>query len=150
MMNDTYTLTTALEIGASPEAIWNAWRDPERLAKWWGPAGFGSTVEELDLREGGAFRVTMHGPDGVDYPNTYIFDQVMPPKRLIYTNTGSEQFGLKPFQSVVDLVDDGTNTRVTLKMRFATQEEKDKHVNVFHAVEGSRELLERLSEQSRS
>jgi uncharacterized protein YndB with AHSA1/START domain len=148
-MNDTYTLVTSKEINATPQQIWDAWNDPEKVAKWWGPAGFKSTVDELDIRDGGKFKVVMHGPDGVDYPNVYIFNKVNKPRQLIYTNEGSEQFGLAPFQTVVDLDESGNNTKVSLKMRFTSEEEKQKHIQQFHADDGSRELLERLADAAR-
>ena len=91
----------------------------------------------------------MHGPDGTDYPNLYVFDDVQELKRLVYTNTGSEQFGLAPFQSVFDMEDMGNRTRVTLKARFSSEEERERHVEQFHAIEGARQLLERLEEQAR-
>ena len=148
-MGDMYTLVTAKEMDATPERIWDAWNDPTKVAKWWGPAGVKSTVEELNVYDGGMFRVVMHGPDGVDYPNVYVFDKVDRPRQLIYTNEGSEQFGLAPFQSVVDLERAGDKTKVTLKMRFVSEEEKQKHVQQFHAIEGSRELLDRLADQAK-
>jgi len=149
-MDDSYTLITSAEIDSPRKAVWEAWNSPDKVAKWWGPDGFISTVEELELREGGKFHVVMHGPDGVDYPNVYIFDKVEKPSQLIYTNEGSKQFGLAPFQSVVDLKEDNGKTKVTLKMRFTTQEEKDKHVNQFHADVGSQQLLERLALQAKA
>jgi uncharacterized protein YndB with AHSA1/START domain len=91
----------------------------------------------------------MHGPDGTDYPNVYVFDEVHPTSQLIYTNEGSKTFGLEPFQSVVDIKEDDGKTRLTLKMRFVSQEEKDKHIFQFHADDGSRQILERLSEQAK-
>jgi uncharacterized protein YndB with AHSA1/START domain len=101
--------------------VWDAWNDPDMIAKWWGPAGFHSTVRELDVRKGGRFEVIMHGPDGTDYPNVYVFDRVEELKQLVYTNLGSEQFGLAPFQSVVDLEAVGNKTRVVLKARSASR-----------------------------
>jgi hypothetical protein len=91
----------------------------------------------------------MRGPDGTDYPNLYVFDHVQELKQLIYTNVGSEQFGLAPFQSVVDMEGIGNKTRVALKARFSSEEDKRRHVEDFHAIEGSRQLLERLEEQAR-
>jgi uncharacterized protein YndB with AHSA1/START domain len=132
---------------AQPSRVWDALNDPEKLAKWWGPAGFHSTVNELDLREGGRFEAIMHGPDGTDYPN--VFDRVEELKQIVYTNLGSEQFGLAPFQSVVDLEAIGDKTRVVLKARFSSAEDKRKHVEEFNAIEGSRQLLERLEEQAK-
>lgn len=148
-MDDTYTLTAEIETDATPEQVWSAWNDPAKVAKWWGPEGFTSTVEELEVKDGGSMRVTMHGPDGIDYPNTYVFNEIHRPHQLIYTNIGSKTFGLEPFQSVVNIDQNEGKTKLTLKMRFVSQEEKDKHVFDFHAEDGSRQLLERLSEQAK-
>jgi uncharacterized protein YndB with AHSA1/START domain len=148
-VDDAYTLITTRDIEASVDRVWDAWHDPAKMAKWWGPADFTSTVRELDVRAGGRFDVVMHGPDGTDYPNLYVFDRVEPLRQLVYTNTGSEQFGLAPFQSVVDLEGVGNRTRVVLTARFASEEDKRKHVEDFHAIEGSRELLQRLEQQAR-
>ncbi len=149
-MNDDYTLITTVELDATPEQLWAAWNNAEKVAKWWGPAGFTSTVEELNVQPGGAMRVVMRGPDGTVFPNVYVYDEVHQPDHLVYTNIGSKEFGLEPFQSVVDFVEHDGKTTATLKMRFANQAEKDKHVIQFHAEDGSRELLERLSEQANS
>ena len=51
------------------KAVWDAWTDPEQVAQWWGPRGFTITTHSKDLRPGGNWNYTMHGPDGVDYPN---------------------------------------------------------------------------------
>ena len=148
-MDDSHIVIITREIDAPLERVWDAWNDPEKIARWWGPTGFRSTVNELDVRAGGRFDVVMHGPDGTDYPNLYIFDDVQELKRLVYTNTGSKQFGLAPFQSVFDMEDVGDRTRVTLKARFSSEEDRERHVEQFHAIEGAQQLLERLEEQAR-
>lgn len=63
---------------ASPEAVYSAIRDPERLARWWGPDGFTNTFHTFEFREGGAWLFTMHGPDGKDYPNRSAFLELVP------------------------------------------------------------------------
>jgi len=148
-MDDSHTLITTREIDASVVKVWAAWHDPNKIAKWWGPEGFRSTVKELDIRAGGRFEVIMHGPDGTDYENLYIFDHVEEHKQLIYTSAGSKQFGLAPYQSVFDLEPIGSKTRVVLKARFISADDKRKHVEEFHAIEGSRQLLQRLEEQAK-
>lgn len=148
-MNDSFTLITTREMDVPVARVWDAWHDPEKIAKWWGPAGFHSTVKELDIRPGGRFEVVMHGPDGTDYPNLYVFDHVEEHKQLVYTNVGSEKYGLAPFQSVFDLERIGNKTRVVLKARFVSEEDKRKHVEEFHAIEGAQQLLQRLEEQAK-
>lgn len=85
------------EVDAPLDAVWDVWHDPGKIARWWEPAGFRSTVRELDVRPGGRFDVVMFGPDGTDYPNLYIFDGIVEGKQLVYTNVGSERFGLGRF-----------------------------------------------------
>jgi len=148
-MEDQFVLTTTREIDAPIDRVWGAWHDPDKIARWWGPAGFRSTVQELDVRTGGRFDVIMHGPDGTDYPNVYLFDRVEAGERLVYTNVGSEQFGLAAFQSVFTTEDLGDRTRVTLTARFSSQEDMRRHVEDFQAIKGSEQLLERLEQQAK-
>jgi uncharacterized protein YndB with AHSA1/START domain len=67
------TFQTSRDIPASPAAVFAAIADPERLARWWGPDGFRNSFEICDFRPGGAWKFTMHGPDGVNYPNESVF-----------------------------------------------------------------------------
>lgn len=66
------------------KAVFDAFRDPTRLAQWWGPAGFTSTIHEFDLRPGGRFRLTLHGPDGENYENDKEFLEVVTPGRVVF------------------------------------------------------------------
>jgi uncharacterized protein YndB with AHSA1/START domain len=66
------------EIPANPEAVFSAIQDPVRLARWWGPDGFTNTFLTFEFRRGGSWLLTMHGPDGTDYPNQSEFLEVVP------------------------------------------------------------------------
>jgi uncharacterized protein YndB with AHSA1/START domain len=57
------------------------------MAQWWGPKEFTNPVCELDVRPGGAIRIDMTGPDGVVYPLTGVFHEVIPPERLVMTTS---------------------------------------------------------------
>jgi len=52
------------KLSAHPSEVFAAMSDPVRIARWWGPAGFTSTIHELELFPGGRWLLTMHGPDG--------------------------------------------------------------------------------------
>lgn len=65
-------------IAASPEAVYAAMSDPDRVARWWGPEGFRNTQHQFDFVPGGTWRLTMHGPDGQDYPNDSRFTRLVP------------------------------------------------------------------------
>lgn len=66
-----------LHIAASPAEVWAAIADPARIARWWGPDGFRNTIHQFDLRPGGDWRLTMHGPDGTNYPNQSRFTRLV-------------------------------------------------------------------------
>src|SRR5271168_2201460 len=75
---------------APVQAVWDAWTDPEQVAKWWGPRGFTITHHSKDLRPGGHWSYTMHGPDGTDYPNTTKYFEVEECKKLVYDHGGHD------------------------------------------------------------
>jgi uncharacterized protein YndB with AHSA1/START domain len=65
------------------EQVWAAFGDPARLAAWWGPAGFTNTFHEFDFRPAGAWRFTMHGPDGAAYAMDHRFREIVAPERIV-------------------------------------------------------------------
>ena len=60
------------------ERVFRAIAERDRIARWWGPAGFRNTIDTFDFREGGEWKFTMHGPDGKDYPNPSRFEKIVP------------------------------------------------------------------------
>ncbi|APW40723.1 hypothetical protein RD110_15070 [Rhodoferax koreense] len=68
----------SLGIPATAAQVFAAMADPARIARWWGPDGFRNTIHEFDFRPGGAWRLTMHGPDGKDYANESRFTRIVP------------------------------------------------------------------------
>jgi uncharacterized protein YndB with AHSA1/START domain len=122
--------------------------DPEHIVKWWGPNGFSTTIQEMDVRPGGVWRHVMHGPDGVDYPNKSVYDEVVRPERLVYSHSGSRPGGpAAQFQSTVIFEDLGGKTRLTVRMVFRTAAECNQVAKEYGAVEGLSQTLDRLREQ---
>ena len=72
------TFRHARELAASPAAVFDAFQNPARLARWWGPAGFTNTFHTFEFVPGGSWRFTMHGPNGKDYPNESAFVELVP------------------------------------------------------------------------
>lgn len=134
-------------IDAPPDIVFEVWTDPAHISEWWGPRGFSTTTHEWDLRPGGVWRFTMHGPDGTDYPNRIVFVEVDRPRRLVYRHTGVEETQTQDvrFLAAVTFADLGGRTEVTLRMIFETPEELDA-VARFGAVEGAHDTLARFGE----
>ncbi len=51
------------EFDAPPEKVFRAHVDPELFAKWNWPADFAVRFDHFDCRTGGAYRITMSGPE---------------------------------------------------------------------------------------
>jgi uncharacterized protein YndB with AHSA1/START domain len=98
----------------------------------------------MDVRPGGEWKHVMHGPDGTDYPNRIVYDEVARPDRLAYRHVGDD--GKALFNSTVTFEADGNRTRVTLRMVFPTAADRDFAVQKFGAVEGGQQTLARLGE----
>lgn len=106
---------------APVSAVWDAWTDPAQVAQWWGPRGFTLTTHSKDLRVGGTWVYTMHGPDGTDYPNITVYHEVEPLKRLVYDHGASE--GRPPlFRVTVTFAEVRGKTRMDMTMTLPSPE----------------------------
>lgn len=70
----------------APEKVWRAWTDPQALIRWFGPGEPDSvTVAEVDLRVGGRYHIVFHTPDGQDHDVGGVYQEVVPPRRLVFS-----------------------------------------------------------------
>src|ERR1700760_998561 len=37
--------------------VWEAWTDPKQFVLWWGLRGFSTTIDEMDVRPGGVWKL---------------------------------------------------------------------------------------------
>lgn len=126
-------------IDAPREQVFAAFADPARLARWWGPNGFTSTIHAFEFRRGGAWRFVMHGPDGTDYPNENVFTDILAPERIVLEQLSATHH----FLMTITLAADGVRTRVGWRQVFDTATEKQR---IAHYVTPANEQnLERLS-----
>ena len=72
---------------APREFVFAAWSDPAHFVHWWGPFPTTNPECEIDFRAGGAFRWVMRSPDGVDYPLTGVYREIIKPERIVYTQS---------------------------------------------------------------
>lgn len=82
--SNTNELKLTRVFDAPVRAVWEAWTDSAKVAHWWGPRGFSITTHHRDLRPGGTWVYTMHGPDGKDYPNITRYLEVEECAKLVY------------------------------------------------------------------
>lgn len=85
-------LTISRHIAAPPSAVWDAWSDPAKLARWWIPAPIICRIVTLDLRPGGGFVTQMREEGAADFqPHVDgCFLEAIPEQRLVFTTVLTE------------------------------------------------------------
>lgn len=137
---------------APRELVWQAWTDPKHVVNWWGPRGFTNTTKRHEFRVGGYWEHTMHGPDGVNYPNKAKFLEIVPQKRITFLLGGGSDLEADErrgatFRATWTFETVGSDlTRLTGRMVFPSKKARDRVVRDFGAVEGGKQTLERAAE----
>jgi uncharacterized protein YndB with AHSA1/START domain len=129
---------------APVKMVWDAWTDPQQVGKWWGPRGFTLTTHSRDLRPGGHWNYTMHGPDGVDYPNRTIYHVVEKESKLVYDH-GSNDDRPPLFRVTAVFSEAEGKTTLEMTMSLATPEAAEE-TRKFIKKAGGESTWDRLAE----
>ncbi len=125
-------------IDAAPEKLYRAWTEPALLKQWFAPKPWTTPGAELYVRPGGGNLITMRSPEGQDMPNPGMYLEVVPNKRLVFTDAYTKNWEPKdgnPFMTVILTFEDMGNgkTNYTARVLHWTQEAYDQHVKMgFH------------------
>ena len=117
--NEEQELVLTRVFDAPRELVFNVWTDPKHVARWWGPHGFTNPVCELELRPGGAILIHMRGPNGVVYPMTGVFQEIVRPERLVFTSAALDSDGNRVFEmlTTVTFAEESGKTKQILRTR---------------------------------
>lgn len=109
------TLATERLLPFSPEQIFAAFENAEKLAQWWGPDGFTNTFETFNFKPGGEWVFVMHGPDGASYANENVFREIIPNAKIVIDHVFNPKFRL-----TITLTPHGNQTRLNWSQCFET------------------------------
>ncbi|MBY0538926.1 SRPBCC domain-containing protein [Patescibacteria group bacterium] len=84
-MTDTATVIIKKTFACSPQVLWEAWTDRAQMVQWYGPENHTTEIHEMDFREGGNYRLTMHSDRGQQYRLRGTFITIDQPKKLVMT-----------------------------------------------------------------
>jgi len=125
-------------VAATPAQVFSAMNDPARVARWCGPDGFKNTIHQFDFQPGGTWLLTMHGPDGKDYPNESRFTRIVPCELFEIEHLSGHHFILS-----IELTPSEKGTQVHWRQTFDTVEHYEK---ISQFVAGANEQnLQRLA-----
>ena len=116
-MNDHPTnaaeLSYARVFEAPRELVFRCMIEPEHLARFWGPAGTHTPLENIkvDARPGGVFETVMvNDHDGSQYAMRAVYVEVAAPERLVWTDPGT---GMTTTSTFTDL--GGARTEIHIR-----------------------------------
>ncbi|AWC24359.1 hypothetical protein CO731_03844 [Aminobacter sp. MSH1] len=134
--NDRELMLTRI-IDAPREKLYRCWTDAELLPKWFAPLPWTTASARLDVRAGGTSAITMRSPEGVDFPSSGVYLEVVPNERLVFTDAFTEAWlpSEKPFMAATVTFEDagGGKTKYTAIARHWTVEDREAHEKMgFH------------------
>ena len=134
--------------------VWNAMTRPELLKRWlFGPPGWEMVACEDDLRVGGKFRWAWRGPDGQEMALRGVYREVVPPERVVRTESfefGCEAQAGEQLGTLVLTEQDG-KTLITLTVLYPSKEARDATIasGMEHGVAAGYDRLEEMLAQGR-
>jgi len=79
------SLTLKRRLNATPEKVFAAWTDPEKIVKWFGPDAGPVRHAETDVRTGGRYAVAFDTEDGEQHHVSGVYREVVPNEKLVFT-----------------------------------------------------------------
>jgi uncharacterized protein YndB with AHSA1/START domain len=132
------TFNTSREIPATVEQVFAAISHPERLARWWGPAGFSNTFYVCEFKHGGRWSFIMRGPDGREYPNESVFAEIEPLRKVVIQHVSEPKFRL-----TIELTSSAVGTVISWSQAFESSEVASRVEHI--VVPANEQNLDRLS-----
>lgn len=122
--DDPTKLVLERTLNASPKEVFDAWTKADLLEKWFAPTDdFSVKVTDLEVREGGHYRVEMIEKGGEVHPVHGQYRTIEPPHRLVMT-WGWEAEDLPDSLVTIELAetDDGRTLLTLTHEKFPTAE----------------------------
>ena len=130
---------------APARLLFEAYRTPEHLKRWFGPRGWPLTLCEVDFRVGGRFRFGMTGPDGTPgtpFGGEYL--EIVPNRKIVFDN-GFETPGAEKMVVTITFDEQDEKTTLSIHTRFASEAMWHEHVGGGYA-QGVGSGLDQLAE----
>jgi uncharacterized protein YndB with AHSA1/START domain len=132
MTAPAHELVLELILDAPKEKLYRGWTEPELMKQWFAPKPWTTPKVVTDVRPGGATLVVMRSPEGQDMPNPGQWLEVIPNRKLVFTDAFTGDWrpkdGAPFFVAAIEFEDAGPGkTKYTARARHWTAEAKAQH-----------------------
>jgi uncharacterized protein YndB with AHSA1/START domain len=134
------SLTLKRRFNASPEKVYAAWTDPEKIAKWFGPGAGAVRQAKTDVRVGGRYTIVFHGENGEEHHVSGTYREVVPNEKLVFTWAWRSTPERESIVTISVKADRGGSLLTLVHEQFFDEAARDRHE---HGWSGSLDKLER-------
>lgn len=121
------SLTIRRHLKATPDKVFAAWTEPEKLSRWFGPDPVEILRAETDLRIGGRWTIVGRSPDGEEHHVSGVYRELVQNQRLVFTWAWRSTPERESVVSI-DIRPDGAGTMLTLTHeQFFDEPARDRH-----------------------
>jgi uncharacterized protein YndB with AHSA1/START domain len=127
--HSTQALVIERVLSASPEQVFDAFLNPAKLVKWWGPQGFSIIHCKVEPKVGGKWRMGMKSPNSIEHWIQGVYQEINSPHRLVFTWIWEKSGQVNPETTVtITLVGNQQQTQLRLVHEpFASDEQQLGH-----------------------
>lgn len=131
MSDSKLDLVISRVLKAPRQRLFEAWTNPDQLKQWWCPKPWWTEIHDFDPRPGGAFKVSMHGPDGgLSGVDGCFLDVSM--ERIAFTTALLKEWrpATEPWlviTGVFTMADEGEGTRYVARCMHRNDADKNRH-----------------------
>ena len=132
---EALTMTVVGEFDAGVDRLWQLWKDPRQLERWWGPPLWPATFATYDLRPGGGAHYFMTGPEGEQMHGFWRITAVEAPHSMSFDDgfANSDGSPIDPadvLASRVTIEWSGQGSRMTIFSRFRSAAQLEEMVQI--------------------
>lgn len=129
--NET-TLRLVRLIPSAPETLFKLWMEPAQLVRWWAPDGCAASVQVLETRPGGRWRIVLRRADRGERAMSGVYLVIEPPRRLAFTWAWEDANGVRGHETEVRVRFEpapGGTRLVLLQQHFESGQARDNHTH---------------------
>ena len=147
--NDEQILITR-EFDAPKHLVYRSWTTPELVKRWWSGNRGETTIAEIDLRVGGAWRCVMVTDGGFEVAFHGEYREVVPNERIVATEVYEGMPEVEALNTVTFIEANGRTT-LTMLIEHASKEARDAHIasGMEAGMREAMDLLERVANELR-
>lgn len=154
---DKRELVVERTFDAPREQVWGAYADADKLAKWWGPRGWETTITSFDFRPDGVWHYCMKCVDkaqgefyGQEAWGKAVYHTIDEPDSFTYTDYFCNSDGVinddMPATEVrLDFIEEDGKTKIVCTSTYATSEGLQQVLDM-GMIQGFTETWDRLEE----